>query len=61
MLLTFWSLVIDVYTGYLIEGTCIKILFMNYCRMFVYVFLLLLILILLYSGMRGHTAGGAVG
>jgi len=28
-LLSFWSLVIDVYTRYLIEDNCIKILFMN--------------------------------
>jgi len=26
---TFWSLVIDVYTHYLIEDNCIKTLFMN--------------------------------
>ena len=26
---TFWSLVIDVYTRYLIEDNCIKTLFMN--------------------------------
>jgi len=26
---TFWSLVIDVYTRYLVEDNCIKTLFMN--------------------------------
>ena len=29
LLLTFWSLVIDVYTRYLMEDNCIKTLFMN--------------------------------
>jgi hypothetical protein len=29
LLLAFWSLVVDVYTGYLIEYNCIKMLFMN--------------------------------
>jgi hypothetical protein len=34
LLLTFRSLVIDVYTPYLIDDNCIKSMFMNNCRMF---------------------------
>jgi len=32
----YWSLAIDVYTHYLIEDNCIKTLFMNWCRIFLF-------------------------